>query len=116
MHQNRAFFALEFGGLPRHVNIVLRRPEPPLLVGEALLLIRVRVLDLHRLPRRLGRRPRTGELHHAFVGPSAFLIRAPAAVLLGGFRQPVAQVALPLSRVGLRGDRDPNQKATQNHH
>jgi hypothetical protein len=93
------------------MNMVLMCLEYPLLVGQVLLL-RVRVLDLHRLPRRLGRRPRTEELNHALVGLPAFLIHASAAVLLGGFIYPVAQVTLVLGRVGAGGGRDVNQKAT----
>jgi hypothetical protein len=39
------------------MNMILMRPEHPLLIRQALLLIRVRVFDPHRLPRSLGNTP-----------------------------------------------------------
>src|SRR3546814_7492869 len=52
-------------------------------------LIRIRLLDLHRLPWPVCRCPGAEELHHAPVGAPAFGIYTPATVLLQGFIEPV---------------------------
>ena len=47
------------------MNMVLMRLEHPLLIRQALLLVGIRILALHGLPRPLGRRPWAEQLHHA---------------------------------------------------
>ena len=67
--------------------------EDPLLVGEALALIRRGVRDPHRRPGPLGRGPWTEELHHAPVRAPACGIDEPAAVLLERLVEAIPEIS-----------------------
>src|SRR5262245_35402020 len=89
-------YIVVFSCLPCHVNVILMRLEHPLLVSEALLLVRSRFLDLRGLPRPLCRCPRTEELQHAAIDGPAALVDPPAAMDLQCLVESKAKITLLL--------------------